>query len=139
MKLSRLGSMLAAIVLAAPAVAQQPAPGATRFGFVNTERLLSDSRTSQQVSKTLEAEFQKRDKEIAAGPKDQVERRRAALNEDLNARRADALKQFIERSNRMIKRVAEAEKIDIVFIAAYYANARIDITDKVIKELDSGR
>jgi len=140
--MQRIVSMIAVglLVLAAgTAAAQQTAPAGARIAYVNTEKLLRDSRTSQQVAKTLEAEYTKREKEIAAGPKDQVERRKAALNEDLNARRQEALNQFIERTNRVIKRVAEADKIDIVFIAAYYASTRVDITDRVMKEIDSGR
>jgi hypothetical protein len=37
--------------------------------------------------------------------------------------------------NRWSQLVAEAEKYDIVFQEAVYASKRIDITDKVLKEL----
>ena len=44
-----------------PAPAQQPsAPASYKIGFVNTERVMRDSRASQQIQKNLEAEFQKR-------------------------------------------------------------------------------
>jgi outer membrane protein len=40
--------------------------------------------------------------------------------------------------NKIIKQLAEAEKYDIIFQEAVYANPRIDITDKVIKALGDG-
>lgn len=134
--------MIAAALVAAAAgtaAAQQPAPAVSKIGFVSTERVLRDSRASQQVQKGLEAEFQKREREIAGGPKGDIEKRMSGLAEDMNLRREDALKQFIEKTNGTIRRIAEAEKFDIVFLEAAYANARIDLTDKVIKELDAGR
>ncbi len=142
MTLLRIAAVIAALAAAAaagPAAAQQAAPAASRIGYVNTQRVLRDSRASQQVQKTLDAEIQKREREIDAGPKEQIERRRIALAEDIGKRRDDAAKQFIEKADGVIKRIAEAEKIDIVFFNAAYANARVDITDKVIKALDAGR
>ena len=44
---------------------------------------------------------------------------------------------MIEQANRIIRQIAEAEKYDIIFQEAAYANPRIDITDKVIKALDA--
>jgi outer membrane protein len=138
--------MIAVVAMAAalaaaprPAAAQQPAQATGKFAIVNTQRIMRDSKLSQQTQKTLEAEVQKRLKEIEAGPKDQIERRKNALGEDMNARRQEALQKFIEKTNAIVRRVAETEKLDIVFFDAAYAHARIDITDKVIKELDSGR
>ena len=129
---------------ALPAVAQQPAPAAAapaayKVGFVNTQRIVKDSRVSQAAQKALEAEFQKREKEIAAGPAAQVERRKRALSEDIAARRDEALKQFVDKANAAIRRVAEAEKFDIVVADAAYAAPRIDITDRVIKAIDAGK
>ena len=130
---------IAAATWALPAAAQQQAaPSIAKVGFVNTARVLHDSRVAQQMQKGLEAEYARREQEIAAGPKGDVERRKAALVEDMNQRRDFALKQFIEKSNGVIKRIAEAEKFEIVFFEAAYFNARIDITDKVIKAIDAG-
>lgn len=134
-----VGAVLAgAIALAAGAAAAQ-APAGNKIGYVNTERVMRESRAAQQMQKGLEAEFQKRDKEIAAGPAADMERRRRVLIEDMNLRRENAVKQFIGKANGVIRRIAEAEKFDIVFLDAAYANARIEITEKVIKALDAGR
>lgn len=131
-------ALATAVALAAPMAAAQ-APATSKIGYVNTERVMRESRAAQQMQKGLEAEFQKRDKEIAAGPATDIERRRIALIEDMNLRRESAVKQFIDKANGVIRRIAEAEKFDIVFLDAAYANARIDITEKVVKALDAGR
>ena len=59
----------AAALLALPAAAQdKPAAAATstgKFGFVNTERILRDAIPAQRAQKKIEAEFQKRDQELA--------------------------------------------------------------------------
>ena len=43
---------------------------------------------------------------------------------------------MLERANKVIKQIAEAEKYDIIFQEAVYASPRIDITEKVIKALN---
>jgi outer membrane protein len=63
------------------------------------------------------------------------QRRQREFREDLNQRRNEELAAVIERANKAIKAIAEAEKYDIIFQDAVYANPRIDITDKVIKAL----
>ena len=40
---------------------------------------------------------------------------------------------MLERANRVMRQIAEAEKFDIIFQEAVYASPRIDITDKVIR------
>ena len=50
-------------LLAAPVLAQ-PVP-ASKFGFVNTERVLRDAVPAMRAQKKIEAEFQKRDQEMA--------------------------------------------------------------------------
>jgi outer membrane protein len=47
-------------IAAAPAWAQSG-----KFGFVNTERILRDAVPAQRAQKKIEAEFQKRDQELA--------------------------------------------------------------------------
>jgi outer membrane protein len=56
--------------------------------------------------------------------------------DDVNQRRNEELGQVIEQANRIIRQIAEAEKYDIIFQEAAYANPRIDITDKVIKAME---
>jgi len=136
----KIVSIIAAAAMATAAAAQEkPAPAVTRIGYVNTERLQKESRTAQKARQELEDKFQKRAKEIDDGPQNQIEKRRIAFDEDMRVEREDALRQFVDRTNRIIRRVALEENVDAVFLEAAYVSARIDITDKVIKELDSGR
>lgn len=65
----------------------------------------------------------------------EFQRKQREFREDLNQRRNEELAAVIERANKAIKQIAEAEKYDIIFQDAVYANPRIDITDKVIKAL----
>ena len=55
-----------ALALAGPAAAQTAsATPASKFGFVNTERILRDAAPAVRAQKKIEAEFHKRDQELA--------------------------------------------------------------------------
>jgi len=66
------------------------------------------------------------------------QRKRREFQEDLNSRKNEELQQVLERANKVVKQVAEAEKYDLVLQEAVYVNPKHDITDKVIKVLNSG-
>jgi outer membrane protein len=66
------------------------------------------------------------------------QRKRREFQEDLNSRKNEELQQVLERANKVVKAVAEAEKYDIVLQEAVYVNPKLDITDKVIKALNAG-
>jgi outer membrane protein len=151
-------------VLAFPAAAQ----GESKIGFVNTQRILREAAPAVRAQKKIEAEFSKRDQEMARAAdqlkklQDELERqgvtmaesqrrakerefadmnrefqrRQREFREDLNQRRNEELAQVVEQANRVIRQIAEQEKYDIIFQDAVYANARIDITDRVIKALE---
>ncbi|MGQ0652425.1 MAG: OmpH family outer membrane protein [Betaproteobacteria bacterium] len=161
------------VALATPAGAQAPAGGTTgsKFGFVNTERILRDASPAVRAQKKIEAEFQKRDQELAKiadqlkRMQDDLEknsvtmsesqrrtkerdfgelnrdfqRKQREFREDLNQRRNEELAQVVEQANRVIRQIAEQEKYDIIFQDAVYASPRIDITEKVIRALDTGK
>ncbi|MES2026213.1 MAG: OmpH family outer membrane protein [Pseudomonadota bacterium] len=76
----------------------------------------------------------KRQRELADVDKD-FQRTQREFKEDLNQRRNEETASAIERTNKVIKQIAEAEKYDIVLQEAAYVSPRIDITDKVIKAL----
>ncbi len=77
----------------------------------------------------------KRQRELADLDKD-FQRKQREFREDLNQRRNEELAVVLERTNKVIKQIAETEKYDIVFQEAVYASPRIDITDKVLKALN---
>lgn len=65
------------------------------------------------------------------------QRKRREFQEDLNARKNEELQQVLERANRVVKQVAETEKYDLILQEAVYVNPKHDITEKVIKVLNS--
>ncbi len=83
-----------------------------------------------------ESERLKRQRETAELERD-LQRRQREFREDLNQRRNEELAAVVERANRVIRQIAEAEKFDIIFQEAVYASSRIDITDKVIRSLNA--
>lgn len=81
---------VAAVLAAAPflaaaqatAPASQPAsPPSGKFGFVHTERILRDSAPAMRAQKKIEAEFQKRDRELAGIAAD-LKRMQAELDKE---------------------------------------------------------
>jgi len=63
------------------------------------------------------------------------QRKQREFREDLNQRRNEELATVVERANKAIKQIFDADKYDIIFQDAVFASPRIDITDKVIKAL----
>ena len=63
------------------------------------------------------------------------QRKKREFGEDFNQRKNEELANVLDRANKAIRAIAEAEKYDIIFQEAVYASPRIDITDKVIKAL----
>ena len=85
-----------------------------------------------------ESQRTSRQKQLVEQDRD-FQRKRREFQEDLNARKNEELQQVIERANRIVKTVAEAEKYDLVLQEAVYANPKHDITDKVIRALNAAR
>src|SRR4029078_12053692 len=67
------------------------------------------------------------------------QRKQREFRECLNSRRNEELAQVVQQANSVIRQIAEQEKYDIIFQDAVFASPRIDITEKVIKALDSRR
>ena len=85
-----------------------------------------------------ESDRAKREREFADLNRE-FQRRQREAREDFNQRRNEELSGVIERANRAVKQIAEAERFDIIFQEAVWASPRIDITDKVIKALDDSK
>ena len=69
----------------------------------------------------------------------EFQRKRREFQEDLNSRKQEELQQILDRANRIVKQVAEAEKYDVILQEAVYVNPKLDITDKVIKALNGAK
>jgi outer membrane protein len=78
-----------------------------------------------------------RQKEGAEMSRD-LQRRQREFQEDLNGRRNEELQQVLDRATKAVKQVADAEKYDMVLQEVVYVNAKHDITEKVLKILNSG-
>ena len=69
----------------------------------------------------------------------EFQRRSREFQEDLNLRKNEELQQVLERANRVIRQIAEAEKYDLIIQEAVYINPKHDITDRVITGLNNAR
>ena len=67
----------------------------------------------------------------------EFQRKRREFQEDLNSRKNEELQLVIQRANKVIKEIAVAEKYDFIFQDAVYVNPKHDMTDKVIKALNT--
>ena len=87
-----------------------------------------------------ESDRQKREREFGELNRD-FQRKQREFNEDLAQRRNQELSEVIQRANLAVKRIAEAENLDVVLQneQVVWASPRIDITDRVIKALEDTR
>ncbi|HCI52240.1 MAG TPA: hypothetical protein DE312_02735 [Gallionella sp.] len=68
-----------------------------------------------------------------------LQRMQREFREDLSLRKNEELAVVLERANKAIQMIAETEKFDLILQEAVYRNPKIDITDKVIKNLASDK
>ena len=115
--------------------------------FSKREKDLNDSGNSlktavekfEREAPTLsESQRVSRQKQLGEQDRD-FQRKRREFQEELNARKNEEFQLVLERANRVIKQVAEAEKYDLVLQEAVYINPKHDITDKVIRALNASK
>jgi len=63
------------------------------------------------------------------------QRRQQEFQEDINIRKNSEASSLLEKVNKAIAQIAEAEHLDLIFQEAIAVSNRLDITDKVIKKL----
>ena len=161
----RLAAVAALVVMSAAAVAQElkigyvnsekvlreatPAKAAqakleTEFG--KRERELNDvaaklkaaaDKLDKDAPTLAEAERNRRQRDLVEQDRD-LQRKRREFQEDLGQRKNEELAAVVERANRVIKQIFDAEKYDLILQEVVFASAKIDITDKVIRALNSG-
>lgn len=76
----------------------------------------------------------RRQREISDMDQD-FNRKQRIFSEDLGQRKQEEINILAERAQKVVRQIAEAEKIDLVVQDAVFFNPRIDITDKVLKAL----
>ncbi|AXK40087.1 OmpH family outer membrane protein [Crenobacter cavernae] len=157
---------LISIALAAGLLAPAAGAADLKIGYVQIERIYREAAPAVAIQKKLEKEFGERRtelKRLSDRAKDlenqlsrsslsdrdrkQAEREYAGLDrdyrakarefsEDFNQRRNEEFSGVQERANRAVKQIAEREQFDIVLQDAVYVSPRIDLTAKVLKELE---
>jgi len=95
-------------------------------------------RLDRDAAVLSETERARRQREVGDLDRE-FQRRQREFREDLSQRRNEELAGVIERANRLIRQMAEQEKIDLILQEAVYASPRIDLTDKVIRLLNNPR
>jgi outer membrane protein len=102
-------------------------------------QLKSASEKLEKDAPTLsESQRATRQRQVVELDRD-FQRKRREFQEDLNVRKNEELQAVLERANRVIRQVAEAEKFDLVIQEAVYINPKHDITDKVINALNNAK
>lgn len=137
-----------------------------KIGYINTERVYREAAPAVIAQKKLEKEFAVREQELkrlAARGKEleaaiarnrnneserkaqerelaSVEREYQAktrdFRDDLNQRRNEEFAAVQERANRIIRQMAEREQFDLILQDAVYVSPKLDITPRVLKELE---
>jgi len=99
---------------------------------------VKDLQSSLEKDAVTMSESDKRNKEgELARLNREFQRMQREFREDLNLRKNEELGGIIERADKAIKTIAEAEKFDLIVQEAVFRSSRIDITDKVIKALSA--
>ena len=83
-----------------------------------------------------EADRVRRQRELADQDRD-LQRKQRAFQEDLNQRNFEDRAKIFEKANQALKQIAEQRKIDVIIQDAAYVNPKVDVTDDVIKALNS--
>jgi outer membrane protein len=98
---------------------------------------LASEKFEREAPTLAESQRTTRQKQLIEQDRE-FQRKRREFQEDLNSRKNEELQLVIERANRVVRSLAEAEKFDLILQEAVYVNAKHDITDKVIKTLNAG-
>jgi len=97
-----------------------------------SDKLERDAPTLSEAQRT------QRQRTLAEQDRD-FQRKRREFQEDLNARKNEELQQVLERANKVVRQVAEAEKYDLILQEAVYINPKHDITEKVIRAINASK
>ena len=108
--------------------------------LVDAEKSLKSAVEKFERDAPTLSESQRMSRQKQLGEQDRdFQRKRREFQEELNARKNEEFQQVLERANRVIKQVAEAEKYDLVLQEAVYINPKHDITDKVLKVINAAK
>ena len=102
-------------------------------------RLKAAADKLDKDSPTLsDAERTRRQRDLVEQDRE-FQRKRREFQEDLNQRKNEELSGVVERANKVIKQIFDAERYDLILQDAVHWSARVDITKKVIDALNAGK
>ncbi len=102
-------------------------------------QLKSASEKLEREAPTLpEAQRVTRQRQLVEQDRE-FQRKQREFQEDVTLRKNEELQQVLDKANRVIKQVAEADKYDLILQEAVYIHPRHDITDKVLNGLNSAK
>lgn len=87
---------------------------------------------------TAEGERLRRQRELADLDRE-FQRKQREFREDINQRRNEELATVIDRANRVIRQIAEQERYDMIIQEAVHVSPRIDMTEKVLRQLNASK
>lgn len=100
-------------------------------------RLRGAAEKLEKDAPTLsEAEKNRRQRDVVEQERD-LQRKRREWQEDLTQRKNEELSVVVEKANKVIKQIFDAEKYDLILQDAIHFSARVDITKKVIDALNA--
>ena len=160
------GTLLLAALCAAPLAQAQTAPSRIGFVFTErlmTEskmakaadaKIQAEFSKRQKTTEEMVAKFKqmsekfdadaprltdiertRRARELFDMEKD-VQRMQREFQEDLFQRKSEERAAIAQKAYKLIEQIAEQEKLDAVLQEAAWSSPRIDITDKILKQLD---
>lgn len=104
-----------------------------------TKQLQTLQENLEKNSLTM-SETERRNKEKEFGELSrEFQRRQREFREDLNLRQNEENAAVIEKANKAIKQIAEAEKFDLILQDVVWVSPRLDITERVIKALSDSK
>jgi outer membrane protein len=103
------------------------------------KQLQSMQESLEKNSVTMaEGERRNKERELNDLSRD-FQRKQREFREDLNLRQNEENAAIIEKANKAIKQIAEADKYDLIVQDVVWVNPKLDITEKVIKSLSEGK
>jgi outer membrane protein len=106
------------------------------LGDVAAKLKTAADKLEKDAPTLAETERNRRQRELVEADRD-LQRKRREFQEDLNQRRNEELAAVVERANRVIRQIFDADKYDLILQEVVFAGPRVDITDKVIKILNA--
>jgi len=105
-------------------VAQETSFKAAVTKFQTDAPVLAEAQRMDQQKKLIE---QERD----------LQRGQRSFQEDLNKRKGEELQKLIASVNKIVKQVAATDKLDFVLNSAIFVDPKNDVTDRVLKMLET--